>query len=412
MIWVGTDDGNLQLTRDGGKSWTNVVANVPGLPAASWVSWVEASRFAPATAYAAFDRHTFGDMTPWVFRTTDFGKSWTRIVGPEQGVRGYAHVIKEDTVEPSLLFLGTEMGLWISLDGGGDWAEFKGGDFPSVPVRDLQVHPREGDLVLATHGRGIWIVDDLTPLRALAGAGGSTSHRPWRRPGPTAPSSSPAGRCRSGCPPSAAGSRATPASSAEIRRAAPSSPTTSRPGTCSDRSSSRSSTPPASWSTRLAASQRRGLNRVVWSLQVKPPRVPRAATLAYNASQGPRVPPGTYTVRLTKGDRVDREQTGGRHRPPGAVHRRGSPGAVRGGDAGARAVRGDERAGGPHRRGPRGGREEPGGAARGRPAAAGGWRAGSTGSTPSSARSSPPRRAAPSPARSASASTWTPSTAC
>ena len=85
VIWVGTDDGNLQLTRDGGKSWTNVVANVPGLPAASWVSWVEASRFVPATAYAAFDRHTFGDMTPWVFRTTDFGKSWTRIVEPGAG---------------------------------------------------------------------------------------------------------------------------------------------------------------------------------------------------------------------------------------------------------------------------------------------------------------------------------------
>ena len=91
----------------------------------------------PATAYAAFDRHTFGDMTPWVFKTTDYGKTWTRIVAPDQGVRGYAHTIKEDTVKKELLFLGTELGLWISLDGGAQWAQFKGGDFPNVAVREV-----------------------------------------------------------------------------------------------------------------------------------------------------------------------------------------------------------------------------------------------------------------------------------
>src|SRR5262249_15057379 len=119
------------------------------------------------TAFATFDRHTYGDMTPWVFKTTDFGKTWSRIVGPDKGVRGYAHVIKEDSVDKQLLFLGTELGLWISVDGGVRWAEFKGSGFPSVAVRDLAVQAREGDLVIATHGRGIWILDDLTPLRAL-----------------------------------------------------------------------------------------------------------------------------------------------------------------------------------------------------------------------------------------------------
>src|SRR5438132_13729935 len=103
LSWAGTDDGNLQLTRDAGKTWANVAGNVKGLPRASWVSWVEASRFEPGTAYAAFDRHTFGDMSPWVYRTADFGRTWTRIVGPEQGVRGYAHVVKEDAVKPQLL---------------------------------------------------------------------------------------------------------------------------------------------------------------------------------------------------------------------------------------------------------------------------------------------------------------------
>ena len=137
------------------------------LPPASWVSWVEAGPHADASAYAAFDRHSFGDMTPWVYVTQDFGKTWTRIVDAASGVRGYAHVIKEDPVRPGLLFLGTEFGLWISLDAGKTWAEFKGGNFPPVAVRDLAFQARQQDLTVATHGRGIWILDDLTPLRAL-----------------------------------------------------------------------------------------------------------------------------------------------------------------------------------------------------------------------------------------------------
>src|SRR5262249_51700682 len=117
-IWVGTADGKVHLTREAGAHGTNGVENAPGLPKSSGVPWVEASRFEPGTAYAAFDRHTFGDMTPWVYRTQDFGKSWTRIAGPGGAVRGYAHVIKEDTVKKDLLFLGTELGLFISVDGG------------------------------------------------------------------------------------------------------------------------------------------------------------------------------------------------------------------------------------------------------------------------------------------------------
>src|SRR5205823_1218661 len=169
LIWVGTDDGNLQLTRDAGKTWTNVVGNVPGLPKNSWVSWVQASNFDTATAYAAFDRHTFGDMAPYVFRTTDYGKTWTALVSPQdaKSVRGYAHVIKEDLEKSDLLFLGTEFGLWISIDSGKSWSQFKGNHFPAVAVRDLAIQPRENDLVLAAHGRGIWIVDDIVPLRGL-----------------------------------------------------------------------------------------------------------------------------------------------------------------------------------------------------------------------------------------------------
>src|SRR5437016_2325855 len=131
LIWAGTDDGNLQLTRDGGKTWTNVVGNIPNLPKNSWVSWVQASNFDAATAYAAFDRHTFGELAPYVFKTTDYGKTWTPLVTPEEskGVRGYAHVIKEDLVKPNLLFLGTEFGLDVSIDGGKSWAQFQGNHF-------------------------------------------------------------------------------------------------------------------------------------------------------------------------------------------------------------------------------------------------------------------------------------------
>src|SRR5579863_1059171 len=167
VIWVGTDDGNIQITRDGGKTWTNVVANVPGLGKNSWVSTIEASRFDEATAYATFDRHWFGDMKPYAYKTTDYGKTWTALPLQESGARGFAHVIKADSVDSNLLFVGTEFGLWISVHGGQHWAQYKGSNFPSVAVDDIAVQSRESDLVLATHGRGMWIIDDIAALRAL-----------------------------------------------------------------------------------------------------------------------------------------------------------------------------------------------------------------------------------------------------
>jgi photosystem II stability/assembly factor-like uncharacterized protein len=290
VVWVGTDDGNLQLTRDGGKSWTNLVKNVPGLPKNSWVSWVEAGRSAAGTAYAAFDRHTFGDMTPWVYRTSDFGKSWTRIVGPEQGVRGYVHVVKEDLLASSLLFVGTELGLWISLDSGRKWAEFKGGDFPSVAVRDLQIHPRDHDLVLATHGRGIWIVDDITPLRHLSSDVLSrevafVATRPTQQRIHST-NSWPAGDAQFVGP--------NPTGGAEIAYY-------QRSRHLFGPIKIEVIGPDGKTVDTVTASKRRGLNRVSWSMHVKPPRVPRGATVAFGASLGPRVIPGTYTVRLTRG---------------------------------------------------------------------------------------------------------------
>lgn len=164
VIWVGTDDGHVQVTRDGGKTWTNVVKNVEGVAPNSWVSSIEAGLADEATAYVTFDAHMDGDMKPYVYRTRDFGATWQPLALAD--LRGYAHVVKEDPVNSNLLFVGTEFGLFISIDGGQRWAQFTAG-LPNVAVRDLAIHPRDHDLIVATHGRGLFVVDDLTPLRTL-----------------------------------------------------------------------------------------------------------------------------------------------------------------------------------------------------------------------------------------------------
>jgi photosystem II stability/assembly factor-like uncharacterized protein len=167
VIWVGTDDGNVQVTRDGGASWANVVDRIPGVPAATWVPHIEASKHAAGTAYVVFDNHRRGDWTPYVFRTRDHGRTWQPLA-PGQ-IDGYLHALEEDPVEPNLLFLGGEFGLYVSYDGGANWRRWRNGGYPAgAPTHALVVHPRDHDLVIGTHGRGAWIVDDIRPLRALA----------------------------------------------------------------------------------------------------------------------------------------------------------------------------------------------------------------------------------------------------
>ena len=289
-IWVGTDDGNLQLTRDGAKSWTNVVGNIPNLPKASWVSWVEASLYDAGTAYATFDRHTFGDMEPHIFKTTDYGKTWTPIVAGDSGVRGYAHVIKEDTLAPNLLFLGTEFGLWISLDSGKHWAQYKGHEFPKVAVRDIVVHPRESDLVVATHGRGIWIVDDITTLRKLtpevmAQETVFLQAKPAQQRLPANGGWAEGSAVFTGPNPPDAALITYYQSKRHIFGKMKLEIFDSQ-GQLVD---------------TLPPNSRRGISRVEWPMRLKAPHVPPAATAAFEANQGPRVLPGTYTVKMTRG---------------------------------------------------------------------------------------------------------------
>jgi hypothetical protein len=167
VIWTGSDDGNVQVTRDGGKSWSNVFVNVPGLKPNAWIATVEASHFDVGTAYVTADHHQDDDYSPMVYMTTDFGKTWKSIRGDLPDRAWWTHVVREDPRNKNLLYVGTEAGVWASWDRGAHWASLRG-DLPVVPVRDIQVHPRENDLLLATHGRGLYILDDVTPLQKLA----------------------------------------------------------------------------------------------------------------------------------------------------------------------------------------------------------------------------------------------------
>ncbi|UCC41731.1 MAG: hypothetical protein JSV96_04875 [Candidatus Aminicenantes bacterium] len=166
LIWVGTDDGNIQLTKEEGESWENVSPNVLGVPEGLWVSRVEASHFDKKTCYVTFDGHRSDVFKPYVFRTTDYGQTWENITNnlPD----GHCtYVIKEDLKNKNLLFVGTEFGAFVSVNGGKTWTRLMNG-MPTVAVHDLLIHPRDNDLIAGTHGRGVWILDDITPLQQLS----------------------------------------------------------------------------------------------------------------------------------------------------------------------------------------------------------------------------------------------------
>jgi photosystem II stability/assembly factor-like uncharacterized protein len=166
QIWAGTDDGNLQVTTDGGKTWTNIATNVANLGANSAVSHVEPSHTSAQVAYVAFDRHMLDDFRPYIFRTSDGGKTWQSISG-NLPPRAYVQVVREDPKNSNLLYAGTELGLFASYTGGREWVALNLKNLPNVSVHDILVHPRENDLILATHGRSVWIFDDATPLQQM-----------------------------------------------------------------------------------------------------------------------------------------------------------------------------------------------------------------------------------------------------
>jgi len=167
IIWCGTDDGNVQVTKDGGKNWTNTVKNIPDLPAATWCSRIEASYFEEGTAYAAFDGHRADDYSTYLYKTTDFGKTWRSLKGNLPF--GWIHVVRQDRVNPNLLFVGTEFAIFASLDEGRSWFSLMN-NLTTIAVRDIAVHPRDNDLIIGTHGLGVQIMDDITPLQNMSPA--------------------------------------------------------------------------------------------------------------------------------------------------------------------------------------------------------------------------------------------------
>ncbi|HEX3551672.1 MAG TPA: glycosyl hydrolase [Thermoanaerobaculia bacterium] len=293
VIWVGTDDGNLQVTRDGGAHWTNVAPNVPGLPRGTWVSGVEAGRFDEGTAFATFDHHQTGDMKTYVYETTDFGQTWKPLA--TDALAGYAHVIRQDLVSPDLLFLGTEQGLFVSIDGGARWARFTG-KLPRVAVRDIAIHPREADLILATHGRGVYVVDDITPLRKLTREAieAEVVMLPSRATAMTIPASV------QDFPGNDEFFAFNPEESATITYYL------KKRHLFGDLKVEVYDAQGKLVST-LPAGKRRGINRVSWPMRLPPPKLPPANSLVIGSSFamfGPRVPPGTYTARLVDGDKT------------------------------------------------------------------------------------------------------------
>lgn len=295
LIWVGTDDGNLQYTTDGGKTWTNVAAQYAkaGIPAQTWVSSIEASRFDRNVVYATFDNHMYGDHKTYLAFSTDMGKNWKQVSSPE--FTGFAHKIRQDLVNKDLFFLGTEMGLFASTDGGQNWFRMKNKIPEYVLARDIQIHPRTHDLVIATHGRGILIVDDISPIRNLKKEIAEKEVVLF----PMAPVTLTMGQFGDG----------------------------GFPGTGGWVSGNPPSIPPVKYYLKdrvnsgevkvdiydaggklvqsIPGGKRKGVNMISWNLSMKPPKVASGGTkVDFSGFLAPMVLPGEYTIKLKVADSV------------------------------------------------------------------------------------------------------------
>ncbi|ELR71655.1 hypothetical protein C900_02391 [Fulvivirga imtechensis AK7] len=287
VIWVGTDDGNVQVTRDGGKTWTNTVANIQGLPKNTWCYHIEASNFNIGTAYAVFEGHTKNDMNAYVYKTSDFGKTWKSIVTDE--IYGFARNIQEDYVNEDLLFLGTEFGLYITVDGGKHWNKFTN-NMPAVAVHYIELHKKTNDLIMGTHGRGIIIIDDISPLRELSqdvlqkdvhffaskptimveesGFGGGSTETQFVGPNPS--------------------------KAARIVYYLKKRHTFGKMNMeIKDNG--------GNTVMELTPGKSKGINVVTWNYMIRQPKVAKGKTFSFGGFTSPRVPAGTYKVVLTKG---------------------------------------------------------------------------------------------------------------
>ena len=322
VLYVGTDDGNLQVTGDGGRSWTNAVERVPGLPPRTYVSRLEASRHVAGRLYATFDGHRNDDYAAYVYVSEDRGESWRPITN---GLPAWsANVIREHLRNPNLLFLGNEIGVFVSVDRGESWARLRN-NLPTVPVDDIAIHPRENDLVVGTHGRSIWILDDVAPLEEattdlLAAEAHLFSIRPatmWSIGGgwPFHPA-----QFRGENPPYGALIRyhlretveAEPAMAAdgdgpdEADRDGPDEADGDRPDEADEEGRLELEILDSNGEVvrRLEPVNEPGVQQVVWDFRLDPAFEGGGEGGGFfgGRGQGPRVPPGTYTARLGVGE--------------------------------------------------------------------------------------------------------------
>ena len=323
VIWAGSNDGLVHVTRDGGTTWTDLTGNVPKLAPWGKISNIEPSRFDVGTAYISVDVHELDDLDPYIFKTADFGGSWKRISeGLPRSPLGFVHVVREDPARRGMLFAGTESGVYVTFDDGGHWAPLQT-NLPHAPISWITVQPHFHDLVVATYGRGIWILDDISPLEAPdfpALTGGAMLFKPR-----------PAYRFRSqqgiaSAPNSAVRVDSVP-EGADLTYFVPASlaDTAAMPDSAHPRRPAKIVVLGASGDTvRVLEGERKpGLNRVWWDLRYTRPTVPKLRTpppgkpfvrtgpdgtrplVSWDLDlslHGPLVPPGGYQVRLTVGD--------------------------------------------------------------------------------------------------------------
>ncbi len=288
VLWIGTDDGNLAVSRDGGASWSRLKLPA-GVPAGTYVSRVEAGHAAEGTAYLSFDGHRGDDYGTYVFKTTDFGQTWRSIAG--NITKGSTvRVVREHPKNPDLLFVGTEFALWTSADGGAAWQRVKG-KLPTVPVSDIQIHPRDNDLILGTHGRGIFVLDELNALAQMSrettssdlalfdvepaiqwrmyGHKGNTGSKFMLGPNP------PEGALVSYW------LKAKPGEKDEVKV------------TVTDAS--------GAVVREIKGPKEKGLNQASWDLRAEPPVTAMPGAEFFGPPRGPFVAPGTYTVKVALG---------------------------------------------------------------------------------------------------------------
>ena len=296
LLYVGTDDGNLNVSEDGGRTWTNVASRLPGLPQSSWFAGIEASSHDENVVYVTVDNHRSDDYRNYVYRSADRGRTWTSIAGDLPADR-VARTIREDPRNPRVLYLGTEFGLFLTIDGGARWIELKN-NMPRVAVNDLVIHPRDNDLVIATHSRGVWILDSLSAIQELAPEAPGTA--------PQLFTIRPAEMIRYSSPKAHMGDMVfrgeNPPAGAIIDYYLP-NPASKVALSVHDRA--------GNLVQSLAPGMRRGVNRVVWNLRHAALPAPEPAVGDEEGSgarpapvPGPFVVPGEYLVRLLVDGRV------------------------------------------------------------------------------------------------------------